>query len=180
MVEDLLTLNFHIMGVITPQIDIPFPSSDITYKKDETLKMCLLSENNYKELSTKNISKLQLANNLKNNLIVLYDFSKGLSNKEIEYFKNLFKMLINKYQKQIILVSRDVNFLIKICDTITIYSNKIIYHTTSWLDDKLYEYIDMPKSVEIIKCAQAKGINLSFTYDVNELIKDIYRRKNEN
>jgi len=57
-----------------------------------------------------------------------------------------------------------------------IYDKKIVYMTNDIFDDKLYNYVDMPNIVKFIKLANKKGALLKETTDINELIKDIYRR----
>ncbi len=183
MVEDILKLDFNIIGVITPRINLPsFPkdlSKVVTYKPEESLKIVGLDIKDLDNLSTKEFSKLQLAASLGNDVIVLYDFSKGLNRKEINYFKLVFKR-ITKHYKKVILVSRDIEFLATTCDYFAIYTNHIVYKTDNIFDDNLYKYIDMPKIVKFIKYANSKGACLNETTDINELMKDIYRRVNEN
>ncbi|MBQ6840801.1 MAG: hypothetical protein IJO63_01640 [Bacilli bacterium] len=181
MVEELKKLDFKIMGVITKNYVVPnyegvALDSIISYKIEDTKKITLLDINDTNNLSTKNNSKLQLANTINDKLIKLYDFSKGLNIKEINYFKLLFNKMTTKYDKRIILFSRDINFLAPICDTFVIYDKKIVHKTNSIFDDKLYSYVDMPNIVKFIKLANKKGAELTETTDINELIKDIYRR----
>jgi len=185
MVEELKKLDFKIMGVITSNYVIPNYNnvsleSLIKYKIEDTKKITLLNIENTNKLSTKNISKLQLACNINEKTILLYDFSKGLNQKEINYYKLLFKKMTEKYGKRIILFSKDINFLSTLCDTFVVYDKKIVYKTNNVFDDKLYSYVDMPNIVKFIKCANKKGAELSETIDINELIKDIYRRLHAN
>lgn len=180
MVEKLLTLDFNILGVVIPLVKVPEISKEnLNFKKKNTLKMVLLNKIPNK-LSTADISKLQLATQINEEVICLFDFSKGLNFKELNYFKRLFKDMTKKYNKKIILVSRDVDFLAQFADTFAIYQHKIVYYTKDIFDDALYKYIDMPKIVKFIKYANLKNANLTSTVDINELIKDIYRRKHEN
>lgn len=180
MVEDILKLNFNIIGVVTPKISLPKFSGSISeivpFKTDDSLKMAMLDSSvDINNLSTKEFSKLQLAHSLGEDVIVLYDFSKGLNKKELNYFKLLFNKITKKYHKKVILVSRDIDFLASMCDAFAIYNNRVIYYTSDIFDDKLYEYIDMPHIVKFIKCANNNGAALMETVDINELIKDIYR-----
>lgn len=180
MVDDILKLDFKIIGVVPTKVEIPSFGSNldeiILSKKEDSLKMAMLDSNiDLSNLSSKDISKLQLAKNLLEDVIVLYDFSKGLNKKEINYFKILFNKITTKYNKKIILVSRDIDFLASMCDTFAIYNNGVIYSTKDIFDDKLYDYIDMPHIVKFIKLAREKGAYLTSTVDLNELIKDIYR-----
>lgn len=181
MVEELKKIDFKIMGVITNNYVIPnYEGYDIKelipYRTEETLKISLIDDVDFNNLSTKNTSKLQLAKSINNKYICLYDFSKGLNYKEIRYYKNLFNKMVNKFNKKIMLFSKDINLLIELCDTYVVYDKKIIYQTNDCFDDKLYYYIDMPNIVKFIKLANRKGAMLSHTTDINELIKDIYRR----
>lgn len=184
--EELVRSDFKIMGLIMPHIDIPsFNTGDIdnllTYRKDDILKMVLLNENDLEgKLSSNVISKLQFAVNMDNDIVALYDFSKGLNLKELTYFKQLFKRMTNRYDKKIILVSRDMNFLSDICDTFAVYDKKVLYKTTDVFDDVLYHYVDMPNIVKFIKAANRKGAKLKRTLEINELLKDVYRSINEN
>lgn len=179
MVEDILKLDFNIIGVVTPRINLPtFPkdiSKVITYKPEDSMKIANLDIQDLDNLSTKEFSKLQLASSLGNQVIVLYDFSKGLNRRELNYFKIIFKR-ITMHGKKIILVSRDIDFLAMMCDHFAIYTNRIVYSTDNIFDDRLYNYIDMPKIVKFIKYANSKGASLQETIDINELMKDIYRR----
>ena len=88
--------------------------------------------------------------------------------------------MTSKYEKRIILFSKDINFLSTMCDTFVIYDKKIIYQTNNIFDDRLYNYIDMPNIVKFIKLANKKGALLSETVELSELIKDIYRRLHAN
>lgn len=183
MVEELKKLDFSILGVITNNYKVPNYdgvdlSTIISYKLEETKKVTLLDIQDTNNLSTRNNSKLQLAKAINDNLILLYDFSKGLNTKEINYFNRLLIKMTTKYRKRIILFSKDINFLMKICDRFCVYDKKVVYETTNIFDDKLYNFIDMPNIVKFIKLANKKGAELSNTKDINELIKDIYRRLN--
>ena len=183
MVEELKKLDFKILGVITNNYVVPSFNNIpieriITYRLEDTKKMVLLDISDTNNLSTKNNSKLQLAKALNDKYICLYDFTKGLNNKELMYYSRLFRKITEKYGKKIMLFSKDINNLINMCDKIAIYDKKIIYTTDNMFDDKLYNYIDMPNIVKFIKLANKKGAGLDFTKDLNELIKDIYRRLN--
>ena len=182
MVNELLKIDFNILGVIVPRIELSKYNGTIddNIKKniEETKKVCLLEGEEL--LSTKNVSKLELATKISEDVIILHDFSKGLNQKEMRYFHNMFKRMVDEYHKKIILISRDVNFLARFCDAFAVYDKKAVYETNDIFDDKLYSYIDMPKAVSFIKNANKKGAGLANNIDLNELIKDVYRRKNAN
>lgn len=184
MVDELLKYDFKIIGVYSYDINIPSFSGDIEelipFKTADALKITQLDANVLDNLSTKNISKLQLATQLNKDLIVLYDFSKGLNGKEIRYFNLFFKKLTKSYNKKIIVVSRDVNYLASICDTICVYKKKIECISKDFFDTRLYNYMDMPNIIKFVRLANKSDAQLKYTTDINELIKDIYRRLNEN
>lgn len=185
MVEELKKLDFQIMGIITNNFVMPNYSKYtlnqlIPYKLEETKKITLLDIESTHNLSSKNISKLQLACSINEKIVMLYDFSKGLNNKELNYYRLLFNKMTSKYNKKIMLFSKDINFLSTFCDTFVVYDKKLVYKTNDVFDDKLYSYVDMPNIVKLIKIANKKGAMLSHTTDINELIKDIYRRLHAN
>jgi len=183
MVGELLKYDFKIIGVYTYDIKIPTFKGEIEeiipFKTNDALKLTMMKESDLNNLSTKTISKLQLASQLNKDLIVLYDFSKGLNAKELRYFNLFFKKITKSYDKKVIIVSRDVNYLCSICDTIAVYKNGITVISKDWFDYRLYNYMDMPNIIKFIRLANHKNANLKNTVDINELIKDIYRRKNE-
>lgn len=184
MVEEILKQNFKIIGVYTNNFEIPSFDGDIEelipFKTSDALKITQLDANCLNNLSTKNISKLQLATQLNKDVIILYDFSRGLNYKEIKYFNLFFKKITKNYNKKIIIISKDVNYLFLICDTIAVYKKKIVYITNDFFDIQLYNYMDMPNIIKFIKFANKKNANISCTTDINLLTKDICWRKHEN
>ncbi|MDE6284414.1 MAG: hypothetical protein K2M17_01555, partial [Bacilli bacterium] len=70
----------------------------IHHKLDEALKMVNLSPDcktkYFEELSSRDKNKVILASQLHKKTITLYDFSKGMIKKDIEFFKRLFKKII--------------------------------------------------------------------------------------
>ena len=183
MVDELLKYDFKILGVYTYDIKIPEFKGDIEeiikFKATDALKLVMMEKEEIEKPSSKAISKLQLASQLNENLIVLYDFSKGLNAKELRYFNLFFRKITKSYRKKVIIVSRDVNYLSSICDTIAVYKNGIQVICNDWYDNRLYDYMDMPNIIKFINLANRRGAHLSNTTDLNELIKDIYRSKNE-
>ena len=54
-------------------------------------------------------------------------------------------------------------------------NKKIIYSTIDFYDNKLYEYVKMPKIIEFVKYVNSNEKKLDNHLDIHELIKDIYR-----
>ncbi len=185
---ELSTLNGNIIGIITSDIAKENYNGKkvqdmITLKTNEALKMVGLTPDyltkNFEELSSNDQNKVILASKLNENVIILNDFTKGMLNKELLYFKNLLKK-ISTYNKKIILISNDMNFFFKLVDHVyVINEEQIIYETTDLTSEELYEYVDKPNLLKFVDLTQEKGINLPYYLEFNDLLKAVYRLKNE-
>ena len=183
---ELTQLNGSIVGVVTdviPKEDFgDLVVENVIFKKvDEALKMVnvdlSLKKRKFKELSLKEKNKVLLASKLNNPVIVLYNFTKGLTGKDKLFFKNLFRK-INSYGKKIVIVGNDVDFLMNLVDNIyVINKNKLVYQTRDFYDMNLYHYIDMPRIVDFVSKLKNKGVNIDSYTELNELLKAIYRLK---
>lgn len=139
------------------------------------------------ELSSGEKSLLSLAITLSLNpkLIIIDDPTTCLDNKKEEYLITLLKKLKKNYHKTIIIMSNDIEFILKITDNYVILKKgKIIDQGNS--KELLYNYdkiksahIETPKIVEFINTVKKKkDIDLELTSDIKELMKDIYRNVN--
>lgn len=183
---ELSTLDGNIIGIITND----YPKENYTNMKvkdliknkiEESLKMVGLNNTylnlDFYDLGTNDQNKIILASKLNEKVIILVDFTKGMLHKEIIYYQNLLKK-ISTYNKKIILISNDINFFLKLVDHIyVIENNKILYETTDLTDKNLYEYVDKPNILKLVDLAQAKGINIPYYLEFNDLLKAIYRLK---
>lgn len=132
------------------------------------------------ELSSTEQKKVMLASVLACNpkVIVFDEFEKSFNNIERRNLIRLIKMLKTKYKKTIIMISNDTNFLINFVDYYYFVKNgTIAYQCTK---DELYnkgidKYIDVPEIIKFINLAREKGAKLSNYYELNELIKGVYR-----
>ena len=90
----------------------------------------------------------------------------------------LIEMLNKKYNKTIIMISNDLNFLISFVDNYYIFED---YHLTQVLkkqdifNQNLPSFINKSSIIEIIRIARKKGIQLENEYEINELIKEVFR-----
>jgi len=112
------------------------------------------------------------------NVLVLEDFDKGLSYKEREYFRKLFLKLKNKFNKTIILITKDLTAMFDLVDKIHVINNgKLVISGGKeiFYDNDLYKYVEMPKIVEFTKYTQDCGHNILEYTDIKELIKELYR-----
>ena len=124
--------------------------------------------------------KLMLASAMSYNpsVLVLEDFDKGLLFKEREYFRKLFLKLKNKFNKTIILITKDLTAMFDLVDKMhVINKGKLVVSGGKeiFYDNILYKYVEMPKIVEFTKYAQECGHNILEYTDIKELIKELYR-----
>ncbi len=153
----------------------------VTYRTDDSLKMVNLSteikNKKYKDLSSKDKNKVLLASKLQDKEIKLYDFSKGMTKKELDFFKRLFKR-ITSYNKQIFLYSKDAEIFLNCVDHIYLTNGEnVMYTSTSMFDPTIYMEMDPPEIIDFILRCEDLGVRLDEYTDINDLIKAIYRIK---
>ena len=115
-------------------------------------------------------------------LIIIDDPTIYLDNKREEYLIKLLKKLKNSYNKTIIVFSSDINFISKITDNYILLKNGKITSTGTNKEmlinaDKIKKAgIEIPKVIDFINTVKKnKNIDLEPTFDIKELMKDIYR-----
>ncbi len=183
---ELSSLKGNIIGVISSDFEKEdysnkLVSEIITIKSEAALKMVGLSERtlayNFSDLSLGNKNKVILASKLNERVITLIDFSQGLTKKEIEFFKRLFKK-ITRYDRKIVLVDKNSSMFLNCVDKLyVINKNLVAYETDNLFDKKLEDYIDLPSIVEFNLASNKKGININHYSELDELLKAIYRIK---
>ena len=132
------------------------------------------------ELSRVEKKKVELASVISYNpeVLVLDNFDIGLSYREKEYFKKLFLKLKNKYNKTIILISNNAEFLFDIVDDVhLIYNGKLVLSEGKdiFYNSNLYRYVNIPKIIEFTKYVEMNGYDIKKCTDIKELIKELYR-----
>ena len=115
-------------------------------------------------------------------LIIIDNPTSNLDSRNKEYLIKLLKKIKTRYNKTIILLTSDIDFAIKVTDNYLILKNcKII---SSGIKKELLNNIskiktskvEIPKIIDFINAVKKKkNINLELTFDVKELMKDIYR-----
>ena len=119
--------------------------------------------------------KLMEALLLHSKVLVCDHFFQELIFEEKEYFKRFFRNLMNKQGIQILLLEDDMNF---VCETVKkFYLNtedgyKLFDH---FYDDEIYEYAQMPYTVEFVKYFESCGHKVDHEITFNETLKAIYR-----
>lgn len=153
----------------------------LTHKPEDSLKMVGLSSEflnkEFKDLSSRDKNKVILASKLQNKTIKLVNFSKGLTKKDIDFFKTLFKKIV-EYGRRVILVDKNSYLFLNCVDNYYVINNgQVVYNTTDIFEPKLSEYIDVPGIVEFINITACKGIKINHYVELDELLKAIYRIK---
>ena len=158
--------------------------SFLNNKKDiQALQMVMLDDTylskKITDLSENEIKKVNFANILLTNKSYLaFDyFEKGLTNKEKDNYKRLFKKLATNYQKTIILYTNDLTFLWEICDYIIYIDDKekLIYNKKNY--QELLTKVDNPEISQFINLIRQKNIKIEDYKNTLDLLKAIYRLK---
>lgn len=115
-------------------------------------------------------------------LLIIDEPTLYLDNNNIEYLIKLIKKLKNNYHKTIIIFTSDIEFAIRLTDNYIILKNGKIYSSGNSKDllnniPRLKSSgIEIPRIIEFINVVnKKKNINLDMTFDIKELMKDIYR-----
>ena len=136
------------------------------------------------ELSSGEKESLALAITLSLNpkLIIIDNPISNLDNRNKEYLIKLLKKIKTRYNKTIILLTDDIEFTIKVSDNYILLKNGKIVNKgikkelLNNIDRIKTAKIEIPKIIEFINNVnKKKNINLELTFDIKELMKDIYR-----
>lgn len=152
----------------------------------ESLKLVGLNEEYLKRrIDSLNISekkKVSLASILIFNpgVIILEEPSMFLNYRDNEKLIKLIKLLKDKYNKTIILISKDTNLSYKVSDEIILLNKgSIVYAGNKSIleDEKVLNNInvDIPEIVKFINISNKFDANLTYTSNILDLIKEVYR-----
>ena len=113
-------------------------------------------------------------------IIILDEPTIGLGTREKEHLKKLIKILKTKYKKTIILLTKDTDFAYQITEKVhLLYKGSIVASGDKDIltNEKLMEGygLKLPEIIKFIKIANDKGIKLSLTDNILDLIKEVYR-----
>ena len=179
----------------TVREELSFGLKKYNYKVDsldkrieDSLKMVNLSndylDKNPFDLSSGEKSLLSLAVCLSLNpkLLIIDDPTLYLDNKMEEYLIKLLKRLKNSYHKTIILFTSDVSFALRVMDNYVLLKKGKITSKGNRKDfiDNMNSLknagLNIPEIIDFINMVNKnKEIGLNKTFDVKELMKDIYR-----
>ena len=152
----------------------------------EALKLVNLDEEylnkNVNDLTFEEKKKVSLASVLIFNpsLIILEDITIGLSNKEKDNLLKLLNTLKSKYKKTIILISKDTDFCYRVTDKVFIIDHgRVVFNgdRNVLIHEKMLTFYDLetPNIVKFINAANKKNKNLTYTTNILDLIKEVYR-----
>lgn len=156
---------------------------DIVKYGVDALKMVGLSEDyvNYSlwELSSSEEKKVLLALYLCMNpkVLVLKNVDYGFCEKDLRGIKRLL-IKLKRYNKIIVIIGAKVEFLFGLVDKVLIFDNGSLVlegEKDIFYNNRLYEYMAMPKIVEFILYANKRGHKILNYTDIKELLKGIYR-----
>lgn len=179
----------------TVKEEISFGMKQYEYKLDnlekrvkDSLIMVGLNETyldkNPLTLSNSEKRKVALASILVFNpkVLVLDEPTIGLDDKSQKNLIKLLKMLKNRYKKTIIIISQDLDMLLKIVDYVYVLKDgKLILEGEKFEvlsnEDVLNECgLETPKIITFENLVKKKkGIKIGYRDEINDLIKDIYR-----
>lgn len=161
-----------------------YKTVNVTKHIVDSLKIVGLNENyldrDPNTLSYTEKKKVNLACAMSYNpeILILDNFEKGMIFREREYFRKLFLKLKNKFKKTIILIGNDLTFMFDVVDKVyVINKGKLVLSGDKdiFYEDKLYNYVEMPKIVDFTKYANLLGHSILEYTDIKELIKELYR-----
>lgn len=187
---DNLSQNNFICDTVYEELKLPisiYKEETITKKIDFVFKMLKINDN-IKYLNPNDISdgekKLLLIGMalITNPKVLVINEITGLDDYHKKALIKLFKKIVKDYHKIVIILTSDILFSYEICDKFLLLKNGKVIASSNKKDllkviDKLEDAsLYIPKIIDFINTARKKkNISLDITYDIKELMKDIYR-----
>lgn len=153
-------------------------------KISQALKMVNLADEvldfSFNELSSIQLKKISFVSDLvgEKTYLILNYFEKGLNYKEKNHFKRLLKKIAHEYNRKVIVITNDAEFLVDLVDKIIIVAKENfieVFDKKDFYNLKLYNFLDKPEIVSFSEACFEKGIKIEKYLENNELVKAIYR-----
>lgn len=191
-INDMEIIKFDNNKFVTPSLKIFFQTNcvkNISDKKiNQSLAMVGLNEKKINDdpfmFSDSDKYKLLIAMSLINNrsnYILVYP-NLYLDDYNVNLILKILKKISREYGKNICIITNNIDLLYRECDNLIIYNkNKIIYNDKrnylyNFKETLLNNSYPLPKILEFIFLVEKKqNIKLEPTFDLKELMKDIYR-----
>lgn len=150
----------------------------------DALKLVGLDESYYHrnplDLSLSEQKKVMIASIIAYNpkVIIFDEIEKGLNNYDRNNIIRLIKLLKTKHKRTIILISNDIDFIFKCTDYIhVIEKGKLLFscEKKDLYNEGIGKMIKLPQIIKFVNKAREKGSKLEDYYELNELIKGVYR-----
>ena len=120
--------------------------------------------------------ELALALLLQSKVLICENFFEEMSYNEQDYFKRLFRNMMHKKNVSIILIEKNMNF---VCETVKSFylftSNGKYKFIEDFYNEEIYQYVQMPFTVELVKYLESCGHKIDHDVTFNETLKAIYR-----
>lgn len=139
----------------------------------------------YKEVNSLSLNekkRLSIASSLIFNpsIIVLEEPIMFLTYKDKEKLIKLIHILKTKYKKTIIIITKDTNLTYEVSDEVLLFSDGELVESGGkelLTQDKLINKIkcDIPEIVKFINVSNKMNANLTYTSNILDLIKEVYR-----
>lgn len=131
-------------------------------------------------LSTSEKVKIELAILLIENVdcIVFNQFDYYFMEKELLFFKKLFKKLVKKYQKTFVFLNSNLSFLFDFADRVVMKKSKkeyMVIDNPTFYEEELYEVIKKPPIVDFVTYLNNNDKKILPYTDLKELLKAIFR-----
>lgn len=113
-------------------------------------------------------------------ILILDEFTSGITSSDKNDLERLLRLLKNKYKKTIIFITKDTNFAYQISDKVYIMSlTKIIKvgEKTLLTDEELMKEcnLEVPKIASFINYCNKKGHEITQYTNIHDLLKGVYR-----
>lgn len=175
----------------TVKEELEYGLKRFNYKKNnnhlrsiDTLTLVNLKEDYLnKKISDLTISerkKIKIASYLITNpkVLIIEEAFMFLINKDKDDLKRLINILTNRYNKTVVLITKDTDISYELSDKVIIFNDgKIVKEGDKNIllnDFRIYNVAN-PKIVEFIKEANKHNANLTYTNNILDLIKEVYR-----